>query len=794
MPRTIQLPTHTSSGGRIASSGPTGGPGGASGPGGGGGLLAHVCVRVNKRLVVAVAVTLVVVLALSRATPLPGAPGSAHGHGSSNLHGGAHAATNDNVDKNHKAQQPGTDSKHDVNSDDAQKLARAVMANGGQPSLTEYLDSHFPVSTHTGQSSTHVWLTLSDGHWMTTGTHALHTFAQRLNRERRAVYSNTQTRDTALVALCIDEQCVRNAEERGMYAYGGFQFTRPEKVSRVETPPPPSSRNARADLVRPMRRFSLIESTKHRDVFFVDSDVSFRYDPYPHMEPFMKTHDIVAQENDAFDHFNTGEFHLIVLFSVEPVTESKETTGWIWMRKSDVTSAAWDKVLKMDMETVSRDQNNFNTVLGTTEQRHCDPKDCERKGSQYPLKSDFVAKNGLKVKVLDTRIFRSYHFESDLPNAQRHDSVSLHMTCGDDAFVKAYVAKAQGFWSNVRNYYDDPPMLITLDHMIGTRNELTRMVKLALMAAHYTNRAFLPPTHASFTDLPKLDSNKEPTTSSRRSFSAFPLSHVEQFLDVKVVEPLYDVHSSQYLFGSSALGPDKVRQDEGWSAKSDEERIRVGLSLHDAAELDMRQIDSFATLYDTLTSDTFRHHRKIKLVHFDLNPNDRAWLSFPLSKHLDGFETCYDVQDRPSCDSICRFPDRQDKRIKSDQGWESLEQITKTSREFARKVALERQRGQSTKFKDVQEQQQQQGDEMREKEVVEFELEEDDVDESDSSRGYVVNKLGNDHKLDKPLKAGGLADDRDGPVRGGGRLRRPVVDDDKDDREAQFHARGLGEQ
>lgn len=59
-------------------------------------------------------------------------------------------------------------------------------------------------------------------------------------------------------------------------------------------------------LTPPASLAAFIEVLPHRDLFFVDSDVAFRYDPYPHMEPFMATHDLVAQENDSWDHLNTG--------------------------------------------------------------------------------------------------------------------------------------------------------------------------------------------------------------------------------------------------------------------------------------------------------------------------------------------------------------------------------------------------------------------------------------------------------------------------------------------------------
>lgn len=60
------------------------------------------------------------------------------------------------------------------------------------------------------------------------------------------------------------------------------------------------------------------------------------------MEPFMNgSYDLVASENNAWDHINTG---------------------WMWLRQSQVTADAWAEVLRRDLESVSRDQNRFNEV------------------------------------------------------------------------------------------------------------------------------------------------------------------------------------------------------------------------------------------------------------------------------------------------------------------------------------------------------------------------------------------------------------------------------------------------
>jgi hypothetical protein len=55
----------------------------------------------------------------------------------------------------------------------------------------------------------------------------------------------------------------------------------------------------------------------------------------------MERFDILAQENQAYCHINSG---------------------FMWMKRSQVTADAWNSVLEMDFKETSRDQFNFNTV------------------------------------------------------------------------------------------------------------------------------------------------------------------------------------------------------------------------------------------------------------------------------------------------------------------------------------------------------------------------------------------------------------------------------------------------
>lgn len=55
----------------------------------------------------------------------------------------------------------------------------------------------------------------------------------------------------------------------------------------------------------------------------------------------MEKFDILAQENEALEHFNTG---------------------WLWMRRGEIVANAWRAVLMADLHIQSRDQVFFNEV------------------------------------------------------------------------------------------------------------------------------------------------------------------------------------------------------------------------------------------------------------------------------------------------------------------------------------------------------------------------------------------------------------------------------------------------
>lgn len=98
---------------------------------------------------------------------------------------------------------------------------RVVGGRNGE-TLTGFLDDRWP---RRGVEAPHVWLTMADEKWVDQGTAALKLFVERLNVERAGL------RETVLLVLCLDEICMESCARRGIYAYGGYRFTRPEQVS-----------------------------------------------------------------------------------------------------------------------------------------------------------------------------------------------------------------------------------------------------------------------------------------------------------------------------------------------------------------------------------------------------------------------------------------------------------------------------------------------------------------------------------------------------------------------------------
>ncbi|GAA5976503.1 hypothetical protein JCM10908_005523 [Rhodotorula pacifica] len=490
----------------------------------------------------------------------------------------------------------------------------ARVSPGVKETFLEYLDAHFPLANAAvdGHMTPHIWITLAETRYVSTGVANLDLFLRQLNSERAARHG-TNKPETRLVVLCLDRECLRECGRRQIYAYGGYERVRPPQILRATWP----------------KVGAFIDILPHRDLFFVDADVSFRADPYPYLELLMQRFDILAQENEALEHFNTG---------------------WLWMRKGETVAEAWRAVLAADMQVESRDQVFFNEILGTREFRLGTGNESSHATA---LQTSFTARNGLRVKILDPSLFRVFHLEG-LTHLSRHDSLFLHTTCADDIEMKLFVPKVEGFWQDVDAYYTRPRKLLSIEHLAGTREDIAQLFLTLLTLSYYTSRSLIPPTHVTFLDLLS-------DVHARKSYAAFPLSHLAQEnnpLHVSVVEPQFVSHATSALLGRSVLNGSEGRVDDWWKELGEEERDRRqrrALALTRVVEVDMRPHATLSYLLRHLTTEpTILGADHVRLIHHDWTGHQH-WRTWVLPETVWDIGLCDRLDELPTCDEICRF-------------------------------------------------------------------------------------------------------------------------------------------
>ncbi|GAA5935999.1 uncharacterized protein JCM15063_002677 [Sporobolomyces koalae] len=493
--------------------------------------------------------------------------------------------------------------------------------------FTQYLESHFPLDLPPTESP-HIWISLADHKFTGTGAANLDVFFKQLNVERKAFYGKEgrKVRESVFVTLCLDEGCAVECAKRDMYCYEGFESTRPAMIRKATWP----------------KLASLIETLPLRDAFFVDADIGFRQDPYPHLEPLMAQYDLLAQENKALNSLNTG---------------------LLWLRRGPEIAAAWQQVLEMDLKADSRDQVNFNTVLDTAARRL---EAGAVPGDETPLKNDFIASNGLSVHILDQRLFRTMHSMEDSPEFERHDSFVQHMTCSESVETKLYISKAQGYWSDVDSYYTQPPRLLSIENVAGTEGELSHYFKMFFAAAHYSGRAILPPTFVTVNEVADLPSM------ARHSPSVFPLAHLETAFGVTVLEPEYVEHAQAHLLGQSSLDQKKTRDDHFLTKQEQRRRADAAVSLARPSEIDLRTFRTFYSLVKRLLQPDLATSPHIRFVNADRSPWWGRWRFETLP--IDHLRTCERLDLPWRCDEFCRGVDEL-KQGPLEEDWPLIEDI-----------------------------------------------------------------------------------------------------------------------
>ena len=265
-----------------------------------------------------------------------------------------------------------------------------------------------------------------------------------------------------------------------------------------------------------------------------------------------------------------------------------------------------------------------------------------------------MAKNGLRVHVFRPDIFRAFHFIFDLPQYDRLESVFMHSTCADENPQKVALAKALGYWNDIDAYYSRYPRVLKVQHMTGTSEEVTHLLRVLLATAHYSGRVFMPPAYITFTDVASDGNDGFASTSSAREyFSAFPFHLIEQAIGEEIVEASFVRHSIHQTLRPSVLGIGRYKQDEELSPE--ERGMLTRLSL--PAELDVRYVGSLRGLVDKIESKASGRH-VVRLVSFDMLPlvDDTGWRQWRTPDNLAGVKACAHLESMPKCTEICREP------------------------------------------------------------------------------------------------------------------------------------------
>lgn len=147
----------------------------------------------------------------------------------------------------------------------------------------------------------------------------------------------------------------------------------------------------------------------------------------------------------------------------------------------------------------------------------------------------------------------------------------LHLTCGDDDRPhRTYLAKWHGYGSDAGGYYSDPPLILSLQDLYGTKDQIEVRMRILLAAAYvsrffrsrlrdhnynrltdawlwdpyskYSGRAVLPPAQGVIRDMfddSRIGPADRNDNLQRYSYALFPFSHISNALNITILEPDY---------------------------------------------------------------------------------------------------------------------------------------------------------------------------------------------------------------------------------------------------------------
>ncbi|GAA5823105.1 hypothetical protein JCM11251_007488 [Rhodosporidiobolus azoricus] len=454
----------------------------------------------------------------------------------------------------------------------------------------------------------YLWLTTADKRTVLSAASFLEHRVRQINLERSN--EGLGGRRTTLVILCTDEGCLENCRMRQTVAcYGGYQDGRPEIPVAAAW----------------MKLSGIIDTLKSgRDVLFVDPDAVVNGDPCTVLEPAMAAVDLVAVENAT----NIAAGHL--------------SSNFIWSRSMPAVSESWKEVLDLALVSPGQSVDDLlNSVLKSAEIR-------QRANIAEENRSNWVSDRGVRVHVLNRQQFGAYLPWNDLlPRDEEEEVPPLvsQLTCAGDLLYKDYIAKVKGYIGDADQYYSAPPKILQLPAMVGTRDDLKQLLKIAIVVAKLTDRALQSPSTATFLDVlsPSPSSGlQEPTVLP--IYAAFPLPYLSHALSFSLVEPLYTTHAYSIL-----TDPTQVHLSGTTRRLSNE--------LKYPSEVDLRNVETIHDLVRRLSLIAYASERVVRLGYIDSpRASWREW-GKGLPKATKVVQPCRKLEVGPTiCGEVCRLP------------------------------------------------------------------------------------------------------------------------------------------
>lgn len=193
-----------------------------------------------------------------------------------------------------------------------------------------------------------------------------------------------------LLVLCIDLECVEEANRIGALGYAGFvdDPAKPEFV-RKDT-------HAKANGLAQVLRAGY-------HVVFADADVFFKRDVFEGLKGI---------EDPSWDlQIQVRSLPLVGICADVAQDESHRgfvNTGFWYARASEGLAELWEEVARQVKLVGARDQAKINTLLGSEELR--------KPAIENGYESAFVSTSGLRVEVLPSHFFWGLHFGWQIPH------------------------------------------------------------------------------------------------------------------------------------------------------------------------------------------------------------------------------------------------------------------------------------------------------------------------------------------------------------------------------------------